>query len=44
MIYTVFFMDDNHSPHDCETHDEAKEYAEEIGGEYIIECTSGEIE
>lgn len=44
MIYTVFFTDDSHSPHDCETYAEAREYAEEIGGDYVIEATEGKIE
>ncbi len=44
MIYTVFFIDDNHSPHDCETYEEAAEYGDEIGGEYVIESTSGDVE
>ena len=45
MIYTVFFTgkDSNKMPHDCETYDEAVQYAEEKGGEYTIESTSGSV-
>lgn len=45
MIYTVFFTgkDGNKMPHDCETYDEAVQYAEENGGEYTIESTSGSV-
>lgn len=43
MIYTVFFKDEHEMPQDFETFQEAKEYAEEIGIEYVIESTDGEI-
>lgn len=45
MIYTVFFTgkDTNEMPHDCETYDEAVQYAEDKGEEYIIESTSGSV-
>ena len=43
MIYTVFFKDEHEMPQDFETFQEAKEYAEETGIEYVIEIADGEI-
>lgn len=42
MIWTVFPKDENILPHDCETYQEAKEWAKELDCEYEIESTKGE--
>lgn len=43
MIYTVFPKDPSEMPQDFETEKEAREYAEELTGDYLIECTDGEV-
>ena len=42
MIYTVFPKDDDLLPQDFPTYQEAKEYAENLDCESVIESTSGE--
>lgn len=46
MIYTVFFTDEESAemPHDCESYAEAVAYAEEKGGNSVIESTTGNVE
>ena len=43
MIYTVFPKDESEMPQDFSTYKEAKEYAEELGCDYEIESTEGEV-
>lgn len=47
MIYTVFFKNEKELPQDFDTYSEAEKYAEgikaEIGSDYVIESTRGEI-